>query len=181
MELCVQCEKKEITKRCKSKLCHNCLTKQWTKLNPEKYKLIRERSRKKQNQKRREEVRRNLNLPLDYPPLIAIKGNGYINNNGYRLICSTKYKCHPNGYKGGQILEHVVVMTEILGRPLIKGETIHHKNGIRDDNRSANLELWVSSHPPGQRPEDMIEWGKSFFPNYGHQLVPIEQVEMRYE
>ena len=51
--------------------------------------------------------------------------------------------------------EHRLVMTEMLGRPLIKGESVHHKNGIRDDNRPENLELWVSLVRFGQRAIDI--------------------------
>lgn len=83
-------------------------------------------------------------------------GFGYIDAHGYRRLSSMSD--HPNAYKNGSIFEHVVVMTEILGRPLVAGENVHHKNGIRDDNRRENLELWVVSQPSGQRIDDLIDY-----------------------
>jgi hypothetical protein len=80
-------------------------------------------------------------------------GNGYVTNKGYRRMIR---KGHPNAGKSGSIFEHVVVMTEMLGRPLTKGETVHHKNGVKDDNRPDNLELWCHSHHSGQRVTDRI-------------------------
>ena len=42
-------------------------------------------------------------------------------------------------------------MEEVLGRHLFDGETVHHMNGVNDDNRPENLELWIRPQPSGIR------------------------------
>jgi len=61
---------------------------------------------------------------------------------------------------GKQVMEHRYVMEQLIGRPLLRKETVHHINGIRHDNRPENLELWSSSQPAGQRVEDKVKWAK---------------------
>lgn len=67
--------------------------------------------------------------------------------------------------------EHTWVMEQILGRPLFPGETVHHKNGVRDDNRPENLELWASSHRWGQRVSDLISHAEELLQRYAPEKL----------
>lgn len=73
---------------------------------------------------------------------------------------------NPNAQKSGYALEHIVTMAAVIGRPILPDETVHHRNGVRSDNRPENLELWVSRHPKGQRVEDVVAWAKEILARY---------------
>ena len=70
-----------------------------------------------------------------------------------------------------------MVMEKMLGRPLRKDETIHHKNGRRDDNRPDNLELWSGRHGKGHRVADQVEFAKETIEIYGEGPFDVSFIE----
>lgn len=96
---------------------------------------------------------------------IRIRKTRSITKQGYVVLRMPE---HPNAHpKNKRVFEHVVAMSEMIGRPLRKGESVHHKNNIKDDNRTENLELWVTHQPSGARVEDLVEWARNFISSYG--------------
>lgn len=97
--------------------------------------------------------------------------SGWLSKSGYRylVVAPNTPGAHCNQASGQwTIFEHRFVMQGIIGRPLLRRETVHHINGVRSDNRPENLELWAQSHGPGQRTKDMVTWAEEVLARYGH-------------
>lgn len=66
------------------------------------------------------------------------KGGRYATAAGYVFVYHPE---HANADKRGYVREHVLVMSASMGRPIVRGEIVHHINGNTGDNRLENLEL----------------------------------------
>jgi hypothetical protein len=102
-----------------------------------------------------------------------INPDGHVHSTGYIRV----------DLRGGKkAFKHRLVMEDILGRPLSKNESVHHKDGNRVNNDPSNLELWLSrGQPPGQRVSDHVRSAVELlkkYPEYleeeGYRIVPIE-------
>ena len=97
------------------------------------------------------------------------KGGRSYHSNGYPIV---RAKGHPRATKSGYVFEHILVMEEMVGRYLLPDENVHHRNGVKDDNRPKNLELWVRPQPPGIRVDDAIAWAKEILERYAGVWPP---------
>lgn len=110
-------------------------------------------------------------IPLDRPIKGSLPPRPFVNSYGYVGVpCAD----------GKNRMQHRLIMAELLGRELLKSETVHHKNGMRADNRlkrghelggcpstCCNLDLWSHMQPKGQRVADKVTWAREILRLYG--------------
>lgn len=90
---------------------------------------------------------------------VTIRGNGQPRGRDRRVVTSGYVHirvAHDDPYasplhKSDWTPEHRYLVAKSIGRRLLPTETVHHNNGIRDDNRLENLELHVGHHGNSQR------------------------------
>jgi HNH endonuclease len=91
------------------------------------------------------------------------KGGRTRHKSGYVMV---RVPDHPRAGKSPYLFEHILVAEAMLGRYLEPGESVHHRNGVRDDNRPENLELWTTPQPSGIRAGDAIVWALEILQRY---------------
>lgn len=103
------------------------------------------------------------------------KGGRVVAPDGYAKVYAPD---HPRANLGRYVKEHHLVMEGLLGRYLLPGESVHHRNGVRDDNWPENLELWVTGQPSGQRVEDVLAWAREVIARYDGLELPAYPQEV---
>ena len=95
-----------------------------------------------------------------------------IDQDGYALVKNWE---HPDCRKSGYVLEHRLVMEQVLGRLLRSDEVVHHKNGIKSDNRPENLDVL-----PGQSLHMKLERTGRKFPRASGVWFACERCQIRF-
>ena len=93
------------------------------------------------------------------------KGGRTKHHAGYIMV---RVPGHPRAKTGNgdYVFEHILVMEGLLGRHLHLEESVHHLNGVRNDNRPSNLELWIKPQPSGIHVEDAFRWAYEIVARY---------------
>lgn len=105
----------------------------------------------------------------DQNPLRRALGSGSVSAKGYLIVaCPPEFSAMGHTRSNGRttVAEHRLIMARHLGRPLLRHETVHHRNGVRLDNRLENLELFTGLHGNGANVADAVARAKELLRLY---------------
>ncbi len=105
-------------------------------------------------------------------PVRVVTGDGSFSHGYWKVPVPPELRHLMNGETA--VGEHRLVMARHLGRPLYPDEVVHHRNGIRTDNRIENLELWSTAHLKGQRVEEKVAFAVETLRRYRPDLLADE-------
>lgn len=83
-------------------------------------------------------------------PAMLRRGTDHPNWNGGKHTTRTGYVKIYNPKTKSYDFEHRLVMEQAIGRPLLRKESVHHRNGVKHDNRLENLELMAKNPHRGK-------------------------------
>ena len=101
---------------------------------------------------------RELGIPNPYADRDLARGETHHSWRGGRIIDQSGYvrvkvpdadRHLADGTRTGYMMEHRLVMARLLGRRLLKSETVHHIDNDRQNNEPGNLQLRQGKHGKG--------------------------------
>ena len=105
-------------------------------------------------------------------PVREVVGEGFV-HHGYFVVPVPKELRHlTNGES--PVLQHRLVMAQMLGRPLEPDESVHHRDGNRLNNDASNLELWSRWQPSGQRVQDKVCYALELLERYLPDALAVQ-------
>lgn len=105
--------------------CQDCRQQRWVALGKEQPEYKRCKSCSKSG-----------NRSYNWKGGSALRADGYV-----EVWVSPNDFFYPMASMRGYVLEHRLVMAKHLNRHLLSWEVVHHKNGVRSDNRIENLNI----------------------------------------
>jgi hypothetical protein len=104
------------------------------------------------------------------------KGGRLVVKGYVRLAKSLVKQRYPNAVLDEKkhcrgMYEHIAAMSHHLQRALFPGETVHHKDGNKENNDISNLELRVGNHGPGQNIADVVCWAENVLSRYAPEKL----------
>ena len=102
-------------------------------------------------------------------PIREVEGIGYI-SHGYRGVPVPSHPETPD-LRGMPRSRASIDDGRSPWKALEPDEVVHHRNGVRTDNRIENLELWSVMQPKGQRIHDKVEYARELLRRYRPDLL----------